>query len=114
MREGGAAQHGLPAGTVRQWTWVTVTHQAVLLYLYYCIYTLVRLKRRWVRWEGPSVGARQTPLHPLPARLSAAPRTIAARWGEGSGAPPGHRPEGELWEPVRRLAFGLSTPLGCR
>lgn len=36
---------------------VMVTHQVVLLYLCYCIYTLVRLKGRWVRQEGPSPGA---------------------------------------------------------
>lgn len=33
----------------------------------------------------------------------------------GSGAPLGHKLEGELWEPLQRLVFGFSTsPLGCR
>lgn len=33
----------------------------------------------------------------------------------GSGAPLGHKLDGELWEPLQRLVFGFSTsPLGCR
>lgn len=55
------AKEGLPS-TVSLWAqWGNGhgdgTHQVVLLYLCYCIYTLVRLKGRWVRQAGPSPGA---------------------------------------------------------
>lgn len=79
-----------------------------------------------MRQEGPATGAGQVlGAHLFPARLSAAPRMIAAGWGEGSGqevrwvapasgAPLGHKLEGELWESLQRLAFGLSAQLGYR
>lgn len=110
---------GLPAGSGQ---WVTATHQAVLLYLCYCIYTLVRWgcwvqaggTLCWGHWQAQLGG--ETLLGPLafsiPQRVQhgRGPRhmgSAGAQAGEGElpGAPAKTSPH-TIFAPVTAHATG--------